>query len=291
MNMRSGLWKCLAVVAMVATGCGGSETAVESAELVGANEDLGTSAQGLTGCTASNATLTNATANLNLRTGPSTSYSVIGVMPQNSVLISRQACPDAATGWYKVYWGGVVGWASGSYLSLVRNSYSVRDEAIARAEGATRGASGTSASAPKGFSYWWGGGAWKVGAAAGSCSGNCSACTHSGSYGADCSGFAAKVWVVPSSNSNVSTNSHPYSTYDFYSTTGGGQWSTISRDSALKGDAFVYRSGGAGHIAIYESGDAWGTPRVHECRGCSYGCVRNSRSFGSEYKAIRRAGW
>jgi uncharacterized protein YraI len=291
MNMRSGLWKCLAVVAMVAAGCGGSETAVDSVELKGLDEDLGTSAQGLTGCTANRATLRNSTGDLNMRSGPGTSYGIITVLPHNSTLISRQDCPDAATGWYKVYWGGTVGWASGSYLTLVRNSYSVRDEAIARAEGATTGASGTSGAAPKGFSYWWGGGAWKVGAAAGSCSGSCPSCTHSGTYGADCSGFVAKVWVVPSTNNNVTVNSHPYHTGDFHDTTGGGQWGTINRANSLKGDAFVYRSGGAGHIAIYESGDPWGSPRVHECKGCAAGCVRNSRSFGTEYKAIRRSGW
>ncbi len=288
--MRSGLWKCLAVVAMMATGCGGSETAVESVELKSVDEEIGTNGQGLTGCTANRATLST-TADLNLRTGPGTTYAVISIMPQGSSLISRQDCPDAS-GWYKVYWGGAVGWASGGYLSLVRNAYSVRDEAITRAEGATRGASGTSSTAPKGFSYWWGGGAWSVGAAAGSCSGSCPDCTHSGSYGADCSGLVAKVWVVPSTNTVVSTNSHPYSTYDFYHTNGGGQWFDITRDSSVKADALVYRSStGSGHIVIYEAGDAWGTPQVHECRGCSTGCVRNSRSIGTEYKAIRRSGW
>ena len=51
-----------------------------------------------------------------------------------------------------------------------------------------------------GYSYWWGNGRWRTDKASpGSCSGSCPKCKHSGSYGADCSGFVAKVWRVPSS--------------------------------------------------------------------------------------------
>jgi len=139
-----------------------------------------------------------------------------------------------------------------------------------------------------GYSYWWGHGCWRMdGQQPGSCSGSCPNCTHSGSYGADCSGFAGKVWQVPSP-SPVSTNSHPYSTREFrYSET---HWDIVSRGNARRGDAMVYRnsSNTAGHIIIYESGDPWGSSWVYEAKGCSYGIVHNLRSVSSSYVVIRR---
>ncbi len=139
-----------------------------------------------------------------------------------------------------------------------------------------------------GYSYWWGHGCWRTdGTQPGSCSGSCPDCTHSGSYGADCSGFAAKVWQVPSP-SPVSDDAHPYSTRNFRYD--GTHWSQIPRDDALSGDCFVYRnsSNTAGHIVLYESGDPWGSVWTYEARGCSYGIVHNLRSLSSSYVAIRR---
>ena len=149
-----------------------------------------------------------------------------------------------------------------------------RAEIVARGKGVVK------------FSYWWGHGRWSTTSTShGSCSGSCPSCSHSGSYGADCSGFVAKAWQVPSASS-VTTDSHPYSTYYFdnYSY----HWSTISRGSAKPADSFVYNTGGAGHIFMYESGDPWGWVTAIECKGCSYGCVRGSRTISSSYKAIRR---
>lgn len=55
-----------------------------------------------------------------------------------------------------------------------------------------------------GFSYHRGGGCWcangcvpDLGCPAGSCTGNCPNCRHSGRYGADCSGFVNNVWQMP----------------------------------------------------------------------------------------------
>ncbi len=97
----------------------------------------------------------------------------------------------------------------------------------------------------------------------------------------------AKVWQVPSP-SPVSTNSHPYSTYNFrYESQ---HWSQVSRSDAVRGDAMVYRNSGntGGHVMIYESGDPWGQAWTYEARGCSSGIVHNLRSIGSTYVAIRR---
>ena len=120
---------------------------------------------------------------------------------------------------------------------------------------------------------------------AGPCTGDCGSCTHSGSYGADCSGFLAKVWQVPSTNTNVSVDSHPYSTANF--NVDSSQWYTIDQGTLLKADAMVYNINGAGHTFVYESGDGWGSMVVHECKGCAYGCVKNARTASTSYHAIR----
>ena len=83
--------------------------------------------------------------------------------------------------------------------------------------------------------------------------------------------------------------SHPYGTIHFIGSNS--QWSTVSRANAKKGDAFVYNTNGAGHIFLYESGDAWGSLWAYEARGCSYGIVHNLRTVTSAYKVIRRAGY
>lgn len=146
-----------------------------------------------------------------------------------------------------------------------------------------------------GFSYWWGHGAWcdngcapDFSCAAGSCSGSCPSCDHSGSYGADCSGFVAKVWQVPSPSA-ISDDTHPYSTQDFRCTTA--YWSEIDKSVIEAADALTYRDGcpgSSGHVLIFESGDPWGSAWTYEARGCSTGIVHNNRTVSSSYIAIRR---
>ena len=151
----------------------------------------------------------------------------------------------------------------------------------------------TRAKSGVGFSYWWGHGRFldegPNASNKGSCSGSCPSCSHSGSYGGDCSGFAAKVWQVPSSNTDMSDDSHPYSTADFDEDTS--QWKTVPQGTLKQADAMVYRSGGAGHIFIYDHGDAWGSMYAYECKGCSAGCTAGFRTASSAYHAIRRTGY
>lgn len=139
-----------------------------------------------------------------------------------------------------------------------------------------------------GYSYWWGNGCWGLdGLNQGSCSGSCPSCTHSGTLGADCSGYVAKVWQVPGPSA-VTQCSHPYSTSNFrWEST---HWSEIPRADAQPGDALVYRNADntGGHIVLYESGDPWGDSWVYEARGCSYGIVHRLKSISSSYIAIRR---
>ncbi|HSR03095.1 MAG TPA: SH3 domain-containing protein [Proteiniclasticum sp.] len=53
-------------------------------------------------------------ASLNLRSGPSTNYPVLLVIPQETVLSPL----GTSSGWYKVTYGGKTGYVSGSYISV-----------------------------------------------------------------------------------------------------------------------------------------------------------------------------
>jgi uncharacterized protein YraI len=279
----------LALSMMTAIACAPPSGEPESSAVEG-SEETETSADALTGSVAVGATL-QTTAGLNFRSGPSTSKSVKYVLPEGATVIVQQSSPQ--NGFYKVKHDGSVGWAHGNYLKVIDDgsssdpgdedppSSSPRDLAITRAKSGV------------GFSYWWGHGRFRpegpTSSNKGSCSGTCPSCSHSGSYGGDCSGFAAKVWQVPSSNTDLTDDEHPYSTADFHGSSS--QWSTVSRSNLQKADALVYRSGGAGHIFVYEKGDGWGSMYAYECKGCSAGCIQGYRTASSSYKGIRRAGW
>jgi uncharacterized protein YraI len=224
-----------------------------------------------------------ATGNVNLRSGPSTDDAILTVVPQGGKVTVEQAAPE--NGYFKVNYNDTVGWSSGKYYGQggdVGGGGSTLQEAAI-----TRGKSVV------GFSYWWGHGRWldsgPTAGNKGSCSGSCPNCSHSGSYGADCSGFVAKAWEAPASNDDITVDSHPYSTASFNDDTG--LWKTVSRDSMQKADALVYRSGGAGHIMLYRDGDGWGSLYALECKGCAAGCVAGYRTVGSSYHAIRRTGF
>lgn len=145
-----------------------------------------------------------------------------------------------------------------------------------------------------GYSYWWGHARWDPNGVkyAGRCSGSCPGCRHSATgggpeYGADCSGFTAKVWQVPSATA-INKDSHPYSTRDFrYSRT---HWDAVARKDMKPGDALVYRNSAntGGHVMIFESWNSAGKGVVYECASCSLGCLHRTRSVASNYIGIRR---
>lgn len=216
---------------------------------------------------------------LNLRTGPSTDHGVIAVMSNGAIVdVTAQS-----GGWYKVSWNGKVGWCSGTYLTPAgggggnTNNNTPVDNAMNRA------ASGV------GFSYHWGGGCWDPKSTShGACYGSCPNCSHSGTWGADCSGFVAKAWQVPGPIA-LTTCSHPYSTWNFRNTRD--HWYPVPRSQARRGDAYVHNESGSGHIFLFESGDPWGNLRAYEARGCSYGIVHGTRTATSNYIVIRREGF
>lgn len=141
-----------------------------------------------------------------------------------------------------------------------------------------------------GFSYWWGHGRWTTAgtsvAKTGSCSGTCPNCTHTGSYGADCSGLVAKAWQIPSSNTDITVDAHPYSTANMIAASS--KWTFIDRAKIVAGDAMAYNASGKGHTFIYRTGDGWGSFWSIEARGCAYGIVHNLRTAGSNYKTLRK---
>ncbi|MBI5533344.1 MAG: SH3 domain-containing protein [Deltaproteobacteria bacterium] len=283
------------VALAMACGCSANGP-VDSEELYGAPDDIGESSAGMTGSVPIGSTL-QTTTGVNFRKGPGTSYSVIRVLPSGSQVVTTGQT-SSSNSFYKVTHQGSTGWVHGAYLKLISQggeggsggsgggqvdppATGARAQAIQRAEAAV------------GFSYWWGHGRWRpegpTSSTKGSCSGSCPSCSHSGSYGADCSGMVAKAWEVPSSNDDITVDSHPYSTGNFISSTA--QWSIISRGSLKSADALAYNNGSSGHVVLYDSGDGWGSMWVYECKGCSAGCVHNIRTCSSSYKGVRRAGY
>ena len=122
-----------------------------------------------------------------------------------------------------------------------------------------------------GSRYIWGGGCWDP--------------EDRSRLGADCSGYVAKCWQLPEP-SPVTSCGHPYSTWNFYHERT--SWDAVDRSSAERGDAFVYRSDGAGHIVLFDSGDPWGNAEVYEARGTAYGIVHRVRNISSSYRVRRR---
>jgi hypothetical protein len=228
---------------------------------------------------------------LNQRSGPGSGYGVLRVMPSGTTV----KVVAVSGSWYQNDWGGRVGWSSGSYLCATSGGSGGGGSGGGGSDSGTTGFSQSLSrdgiisvgKAATGFSYWWGGARFADGASHGSCSGSCPSCSHSGSYGADCSGFVAKAWMLPEAMP-MSTNLHPFSSSSFYNSST--HWSGVSRSSLVRADALVYNSGGSGHVVLYESGDGWGSMWTYESRGCSYGVVHNVRTAGSTYKGIRRSG-
>lgn len=299
MTTRAGWSIFVAASALLGAACvaaaPGELEDTDSEELVGAAEDIGSSEAAHSSAYPVGTTFAT-TANLNLRSGPSTSYKILHVIPKGAKVTLVQSSPQG--GWYKIKHAGMAGWSHGNYLT---KASSPSGGSSSGSSGGTSSASGSAsrdgaisrAKAGKGFSYWWGHGRFRAegptSSTKGACYGSCPDCSHKGSYGGDCSGYVAKVWQVPSSNSSLSVDAHPYSTADFIKDSS--RWSGVSRGSLKKADALVYRSGGAGHIFVYDRGDGWGSMYAYECKGCSYGCVAGYRKASSAYRAIRRKGY
>jgi uncharacterized protein YraI len=199
---------------------------------------------------------------LNLRSGPSTSDSIITSMPCGTTV---DIVGGPTSTWWNITYGSNTGWSSGTYLI----DPTAFDPSVCMPTMPDAGTMPDGGSLPievatmfqyarygVGYSYYWGHGSWNTdGLDHGSCSGSCPSCSHTGRYGADCSGFVAKVWQIPSPTP-LTTDRHPYSTYNFVNETT--MWRRVDRTSVQPGDALTYNTNGAGHIFINESSDQWG---------------------------------
>ncbi|MBN2725573.1 MAG: hypothetical protein JXR95_16025 [Deltaproteobacteria bacterium] len=147
-----------------------------------------------------------------------------------------------------------------------------------------------------GFSYEWGGECWCSSGCdpdlnnceAGICTVNdgatgCPECTHSGTYGADCSGFVSKAWQVPDT---YATNQCDVARYTAASFTADHEyWNVIPMNTLSPGDAVASST----HvILVTDSGDDWGNYEVIEAKGCIYGIVNQVRTFSTSYSGARR---
>ena len=292
MNANVTLKTGFLAAAVVLAGCAGTVTDTDSDLMTGAEDGAGTVAAELSSGV-SIGTRLKTTTSLNLRTGAGTGYRVRLVIPAGATVTTVNRTTPVG-GWYNIKYNGVTGWSYGSYLKVASSGGSSgggssggsitshnRDGAVARAKSGV------------GFSYWWGHAAWNPGgptsSTKGSCYGSCPSCRHYGSKGADCSGYVAKLWQVPSSNTSLTHDWHPYSTASFASDSS--LWHGVRRSSIRRGDAMNYHSGGHGHVFLFESGDGWGSMWAYEAKGCSYGIRHNIRTASSAYRGIARAGY
>jgi len=147
-----------------------------------------------------------------------------------------------------------------------------------------------------GFSYEWGGECWcgngcapdLVGCSPGKCTPNsgssgCPNCTHTGRYGADCSGFVSKVWQTPGQYAVDACDVPRHVASSFL--TKAADWDIVPMNSLLPGDA----SASSAHIVLISGPkNSAGNHEVIEAKGCTYGIVRNVKVLGSGYSGARR---
>ena len=108
-------------LALVTVGCGAPaeedpslEGSFEEGTFEGAGDpEVSSSEEALTGSYAVGTAL-QTTAYVNHRTGPSTSYSILQVIPPGTRVLSGSATPRS--GWYGITWNGRTGWVHGDYL-------------------------------------------------------------------------------------------------------------------------------------------------------------------------------
>nr|ASV46925.1 invasion associated secreted endopeptidase [uncultured bacterium] len=292
----------LAAFVAFAASCGDSEVQVRVEDLSGAEEPKSPTPTPPRVCAATDTEL-QATTDVNLRRGPSTEHAVVLVIPDGARVQQVSAC--STDEWVEVVYADRRGWAHGDYLSVPTQPDETEEpdtapDASAPVGGPDAGTTTTPkptrrdaaisrAASGVGFSYWWGGSTWdpknRSSTAIGSCTGSCPNCTHSGTYGADCSGYAAKVWQVPTGNTSLTTRNHPYVSGAWMNSTS--YWTTVKRDTVRKADAFATE----GHIFIYVSRTSWNALKAYEAKGCSYGIVHNVRSVSTAYVASSRVGY
>ncbi len=147
--------------------------------------------------------------------------------------------------------------------------------------------------------YEWGGGCYKL-----NDQDDTPLAPDSGGEGADCSGFTFKAWALKPSYGASGFTYHPherdihgpYSTDAFYSPCGSCPFKALSSKSYAATtymDAFVYRSGSAGHMGMIYSEGSGGIDLIVEAKSDELGTRIAWTDYRSQsgYKAIARKSW
>jgi hypothetical protein len=135
-------------LALVTVGCGAPaeedpsvEGSLEQGTFEGAGEpEVSSSEEALTGSYAVGTAL-QTTAYVNHRTGPSTGYAILQVIPPGTRVLSGSATPRS--GWYGITWNGRTGWVHGDYLKTLSSSPSGSSSS-----GSSSGSTGSTSSPP-----------------------------------------------------------------------------------------------------------------------------------------------
>lgn len=98
-------------LSLFALGC---SNVGDDGEVVGADDEFGTSENALSGDIGVGTTL-RTTTGLNIRSGAGTNFAVLVTVPQGATLTVRVAAP--VNGFYAVTYADTEGWASGQYLT------------------------------------------------------------------------------------------------------------------------------------------------------------------------------
>ena len=158
------------------------------------------------------------------------------------------------------------------------------------------------------FSYAWGGECWQaIGCApdysggVGLCDGcsdgdGCADCTtssgccvsgvscqHSGTWGADCSGFVSKAWQVPDPHPVEACGVDRYTAGAF--TTDHTYWDNVAVSALVPGDAAATS---AHVILVVGPKDSYGEYDVMEAAGCTPGIIRHQRAISTSMTGARR---
>ncbi len=108
----------LALLAVSSVAC--TQAVGEEDELVGANEDeVDREGESVVGNKAVGSQL-KATDNVNLRSGASTGYKILKVIPAGSSVTVVSGAPNGS--WYNVKYAGITGWSHGAYFDAVSSS-------------------------------------------------------------------------------------------------------------------------------------------------------------------------
>ena len=145
--------------------------------------------------------------------------------------------------------------------------------------------------------YEWGGGCYKL-----NNRDDTPGAPDSGGEGNDCSGLVFRTWALRADGAAgfrtypLTVNIHgPYDTGSFYSPSSSFQFKTVAKSytATTYMDAFVYRSGGAGHIGLIYSEGSNGLDTIIEAKGDAEGSVVAQRDYrsSSAYKGVARKSW